>query len=94
MEDKRQASLKDVRSELWRRGELSWLLYKHQRPIYDAIRKAMLDGNLKYTLNCSRRFGKTSVLALIAMEEALQNKNHQVRFAAPTGKELRKARRY
>ena len=45
---------------------------------------------LKYYLNCARRFGKSTLMTLVAIEYALRNKNSQIRFAAPTAKMLRK----
>ena len=49
--------------ELWKRGELEFLLYDYQKPVYRAVKKAMKDGNLKYVLNCARRFGGRNPLA-------------------------------
>ena len=81
----------DIISESWRRGKLMWKLYKHQRPIYEALWGAIdNDGVLKYVVNCSRRFGKTTILCLVAIEYSLRFPNSQVRFAAPTAKSLRK----
>lgn len=84
-------TITDIQAEAWRRGQLSWLLYKHQLPIYDAVWHAINKKEvLKHVLNCSRRFGKTTVLSLIAIEYAFRFPNSQIRFAAPTGKSLRK----
>lgn len=75
----------------WRRGILRWKLHDYQLPLYNSIRGGITDPNvLKYTVNCSRRFGKSFVICLIAIEEALQNKNFQIRFATTTGKAMRK----
>lgn len=82
---------KAVQNYLWAKGRLEWLLFPHQMPIYKAIRGAMDEGKLKYVLNCSRRFGKTSVLVLIALETAMRDSMRQIRFASQTAKELRKA---
>lgn len=87
-----KVSRKVVTDALWKRGELSWLLLPHQHVIYEALHEAIIDPErLKYVLSCSRRFGKTSVLVLIAIEHALKGKNRHIRFAAPTAKELKKA---
>ena len=78
-------------AESWRRGLLSWKLYKHQLPIYNAVWAAIKDDTkLKYVINRSRRFGKTTILCLIVLEYGIQNPNSQIRFAAPTAKSLRK----
>lgn len=75
----------------WERGILSYKLYNHQVPLYAAICNAIeTKGCLKYVINCARRFGKTTILCIIAMEYALKTPNRQIRFAAPTAKALRK----
>lgn len=75
----------------WERGILSYKLYLHQMPLYEAIREAIETPScLKYIINCARRFGKTTILCTIAMEYALKKPNRQIRFAAPTAKALRK----
>lgn len=77
--------------ELWRRGNLSWKLYPHQFALYDALWKAIRDPEcLKYVLKCARRFGKSTVVCLIATEFGLQFPDSQIRFAAPTAKALKK----
>lgn len=81
----------EIQDELWRRGILSWLLYDYQHMVYDALMTAISAGKLTYVLNCSRRFGKTSILMLIALEHALQKPNQHIRFASSTAKELRNA---
>lgn len=45
--------------------------------------------DIQYVMNCTRRFGKTSVLIIIAMEYCLRKKNTIVRFAMPFQKEAR-----
>jgi len=90
-DNRTKLSKKAILSELWHRGELSWLLYDHQLPIYKALRTAITSRKLKYVLNCARRFGKTTILVLIALEEALRLKHRHIRFASCTGKEVRNA---
>lgn len=72
-------------------GQLNYKVYGYQQPIYEAL-WGMINNpeGLKYYLNCARRFGKSTIMTLIAIEYALRNKNSQIRFAAPTGKMLRK----
>lgn len=71
----------------WRSGNLSYKLLPHQRELYTRIRESEA---LKYTVNCSRRFGKSTILCLIAIEEALRTPDMQIKFAAPTAKMVRK----
>ena len=59
--------------------------------MYDAITEASLDESiLKYVVNCSRRFGKTYTLSLIAIEYALKHPRSQIRFATGTAKAIKK----
>lgn len=75
----------------WERGILSYKLYLHQLPLYQAVTEAIENPDcLKYVINCARRFGKTTILCIAAMEYALKKPNRQIRFAAPTAKALRK----
>lgn len=82
-------ALTEVSGELWRRGDLSWLLRPHQRRMYSDIRRHFDSERPLYALLVSRRFGKTTVLLLIAIEECLRHKNHIVRFVAPYLKDAR-----
>lgn len=81
----------DLIAESYRRGLLSWKLRPHQLPIYNAVWSAINNKrSLKYVINCSRRFGKTFTMCLIAIEFALRNGDSQIRFATTTAKSLRK----
>ena len=73
--------------ELWYRGELSWLLRKDQRIIYDLIRRA--DG-LKFCLYCSRRWGKSFTCILMAFEDAIRGGGWLLGFVAPTQLSLKR----
>jgi hypothetical protein len=75
----------------WERGLLSFLLYDYQIPLYESLWEAIKNPKcLKFTLNCSRRYGKSMTMSLIALEFAIRNPNSQIRFAAPTAKTLKK----
>jgi hypothetical protein len=77
-----------VKDELWRRGELARLkLHKTQLRMYESFHNA---SSLKVVINSSRRLGKSYLLCLIAIETALKTPNSLIRFAAPTGKALKK----
>lgn len=82
---------KAVKDELWRRGVLSWKLYTYQLPVYTEVWDAIHNRrSLKHVLNIARRFGKSHVLCLVAVEYAIRYPDSQVRLGAPTGKALRK----
>ena len=70
----------------WLSGDLKWKLKSHQIPLYNEI---VNQTGLKHVVNCSRRFGKSYILTLIALEFCLVNKNVHVRFAAPTQRQLK-----
>ncbi len=74
-----------LREELWRRGNLSWKLYPHQKSLYD----------LYYSSNekimvwlLGRRSGKSTTLCILAIEKCLKEPNTIVKFVAPTKTQL------
>jgi hypothetical protein len=74
----------DIRLGLTAIGRLlSQLCFTCQKPLYKKLVAAINDPKcLKYTVNCSRRFGKTTVLFLIAVEFAIKNPASNIRFFA------------
>ncbi len=76
----------EVVKELWYRGELSWLLYKHQRPIYNKIREviASTDPDVNsFVIDCARQFGKSFTEFLISVEECIRQPNKTIVFIGP-----------
>lgn len=73
-------------AEAWQEGDLYYKLKDHQVDLYHQITRGQ---NKKHVVNCSRRFGKSFILCLIAIEHALKNKYSHIRFAAPTQKQLK-----
>lgn len=65
--------------ELWRRGELSWKLHDAQIKIYESLKQS---NEKLYVSNCSRRFGKSFLMVLYAIERALQYPNSTIRYGA------------
>lgn len=74
--------------EKWKRGRLAYKLRPHQIPLYEQVWAAIQDHTVKYGVCASRRFGKSTVLALIAIEFCIRNPKSIVRFAAPTISDL------
>jgi hypothetical protein len=69
----------------WEKGHLKYKLKKHQIPLYDKIWQ-LLNGEIEansYILSCARRFGKSFVMVLVAIEFAIRFPNSQIRFALP-----------
>jgi hypothetical protein len=70
----------------WMRGNLRWKLDKSQRETYDLIVGQKFK---RFYLNCGRRWGKTFLMAIIAIEKALKTPNAVVKVVAPTAKMVR-----
>lgn len=84
---------KQVLREAWTRGELSYKLSPKQRAIYDEMRRWASSRNRqgrKFVLDCSRRLGKSSILLLVAFEDAIRRANARVVYYGPTHKDLMK----
>jgi hypothetical protein len=75
-----------IERKLWEAGRLKFLLSEHQEDLWEHFHTSK---SKKFVLNCSRRFGKSYFLCILAIEHALKNQYHHVRFAAPTQKQLR-----
>lgn len=75
----------------WVTGNLEYLSYEYQNPVYTALWDAINNKKvLKYALNISRRFGKTFVASIVAVEYAIKFPGSIINYAAPTGKEMNK----
>jgi hypothetical protein len=73
--------------ELWRRGCLIWKLHATQRKMYEEITNMTAK---RYVINSSRRLGKTFLMCVIALEEALKTPNMEIKFACVSQKMVRK----
>lgn len=78
---------RDVRRAFWRDGDLEWLLHSGQAAVLVAFAAAT---SRLYVLECSRRWGKSWLACVLCVMFAVQRPNAQVRYAAPTGKMVRK----
>lgn len=80
-----------IKQELFYRGELRFLLYKHQRVIYDKIKEVLKSDSIEdnsYVLNISRQFGKSFTLFLIAVEHCIKNPYSTIVYVAPLKKQV------
>ena len=78
---------------LWSTGQLSGKLYDDQLPFYAFLAERIYGGGGeggKLVGNVHRQFGKSFALALVATEFAQRRPGTQIRFVAPTQKDLRK----
>jgi hypothetical protein len=80
----RPRTSQQARAKLWRRGVLVRQPSKGhaaQRLIYETLQRYPTQKTV--WLNCSRRFGKSTLMLMIAVEHCLQVKRALVRYAAP-----------
>ena len=77
-----------ARQELFRRGILKWKLHKAQLLIYDLVRGLSPDTR-EALIFCARRFGKSFLGIVLALEDAIRNPNVQVAIIGPTLKQTK-----
>lgn len=72
----------------WRTGDLSYKVMEHQTIIKDKLGEVIKGDPQQrvepYVLNCSRRFGKTTMILLTFVEECIKYPGHVYLFVAPT----------
>ena len=86
-----QSTKDEVFKELFRRGKLSFILYPHQRPIYDKIQSVLTSNEThdnSHVLNISRQFGKSLTMFLVAVEFCLAKPFQTVVYVAPLKKQV------
>lgn len=79
------ATLSALRTGAWRRGKLRWKLHSSQRGVYEAIHNT---ASSRFVMEISRRWGKSFLLATIAVETCLRKPRQRVVYGAPTLKAL------
>lgn len=77
---------KEAINELWNRGNLSYKLKGTQHQVYNAFKNANDDINV---ICCSRRFGKSFILCLLAVETCITKSDAVVKYACPTQKQVK-----
>ncbi len=79
-----------VIAELWRRGDLRYKIRGYQVQIYDDFWGAINNpGCLMFCANLARRFGKSMIATIVAIEYAIRNPNSQIKFVCATQKGMR-----
>ena len=79
-------NLDDAKIQLWQAGRLSWKLHDAQKLIYENL--SGLDRQTREVLIfCSRRFGKSYLGLILALEKVLSEPNIQVAIVGPTLKQ-------
>lgn len=86
MEIQNQISPNEAKRLLWEQGILHWLLYPVQKELYDSY----VNCKEKVVVwNCSRRIGKSTTLAVIALETCLKKPHALVKFCCAKQKDAR-----
>lgn len=70
---------------LWRRGNLSWLLDKNQKSLYELFHNSEFKIQ---TWLLSRRSGKSYSLCVLAIEQCVKHPGSIVKFLSPTKKQV------
>lgn len=70
----------EARKELWRRGNLTWKLDSIQKQVYTFLKE---NTKKTSTLVLPRRIGKTFVLTIYAIEQAIQKEKSIIKFLQP-----------
>tara|TARA_R100000458_G_scaffold59743_1_gene71505 strand:- start:1934 stop:3433 length:1500 start_codon:yes stop_codon:yes gene_type:complete len=74
---------KDVLAALWYMGDISYLLHEGQEEARGLFNKSSAR---IYVMNMSRRWGKSWLACVLAVEAALKRETTQIRYACPTHK--------
>lgn len=78
--EKKKKKIESAKLALWEAGEISYKLKGKQKDVYQAAKN--FDETLTVIL-CSRRFGKSTVLHLLAVETCIKNPGCIVKYATP-----------
>lgn len=78
-----------VISELWHRGELSWKLHSCQKIVYAAL-KSLPKSTREVVFLISRRWGKSFLITLLAIEDCVQQSGRQIFIVGPDLKHTRR----
>jgi uncharacterized protein YneF (UPF0154 family) len=71
-----------VKAELWRRGNLYWRCHTVQKEMYEIFHKAPKHSTMVWVL--ARQSGKTFLLSLLALEQAIRQPNSIIKFVTDT----------
>lgn len=71
----------DYNAKAWQKGRLRYLLHSAQQVIYDHLRRPNIPRDI--VVLASRRFGKSFLGTLMAIEDCIQNPYRQIRIIGP-----------
>lgn len=78
----RKLTKTQIRSALWERGQLRWILHGVQKEMYDNFKNS--ENNSISVWLCSRQLGKSWLLSVLAIEAALQQKHQIIKLVTDT----------
>lgn len=85
-ESKLQPTKKEAVAALYKKGLLWWKLNESQKDLYDLVFNSP---ERFLTFLCSRRFGKSYTLCVLAIETCLRQKNAIVKYLCPDAKQAK-----
>ncbi len=80
---------KAIKDELWRRGNLTWKLHSSQKRVYKSLR-ALPQETREAVVLISRRWGKSYLGVVMALEDCLAGPDRQVFIVGPSLKQTRR----
>ena len=80
--------LSDITRTLWMRGDLEFLLWPQQRPIWNQLQNLPVSAELFVCL-CARQFGKSTIGVLYALSEAIKNRDCCILIMGPDTKQTK-----
>lgn len=75
-------SKSEIKRELWHRGQLRWKCHKAQEEMYDLFYKSPVNSTLVWLL--ARQTGKSYLLGILALEQALRKGNSIIKIVTDT----------
>lgn len=75
-------TLEQIRLELWMRGELEFLLWPQQIPIWRKLQN-LPSHVVEFVILCGRQFGKSTIGVAYALSEAIQNRDCCILIVGP-----------
>lgn len=77
-----------ARDDLWRMGNLLWKLHSDQRSVLSVMLAAFAAGSARFVLEIARRWGKSRLLVVLAVQTCVKKPKCRVVYGAQTLKDL------
>lgn len=83
-----QISERHLMEVLWRRGDLRFLLWAQQIPIYEML-QALPKGVREFVILCARQFGKSVFGVLMALSAAIKHRDSCILIMGPSTQQIK-----